>query len=193
MGAGQIETTRQINAGGLNRTATGSAAAFDTNIAAKISHIIPVAETLSLIPSVTGTASWQRQNGFTEKGAGSLNMKMDEITVKPVTIKPMLTMQKSYSTLEHGVNMTTSLGIGALWQVNERQTSVTAGFAQSNVPQFTVAGTRQRPLSGVLQAGFTLEPTQGSSLIPKASFTVNSQVNPDQSNHTGTVHLTWNW
>jgi outer membrane autotransporter protein len=190
-GAGKVETSRFISAGGLNRTAEGDAMAYDVIAALKLSHEMPATETVSLIPSMTTTASWQRQNGFTEKGAGALNMKVDSIDVTPVTVKPMLTVQKRYSTSKHGMNVVTSLGAGATWQANERQSSVTAGF--NNVPQFTVQGAKQKPFSANIVANFTLEPAQGSKYIPSASLTASSQMNSISNNHTGAVHLTWKW
>lgn len=208
IGTGTIHTRRFVRAGLVDFATTGDRRAYDLGAMVKAGREIPLQRDFLLIPSLSLAASHQRQDGFTERGAGPLNWRFDAAEITPVTITPMAVLQKTYQNKRRAYALTPSVGAGVSWQLNDRNSQVGADFASapSSVPKFDITGLRQDPFSLNLQAGIDLQPfaaiqQQGKVgsgkapllLVPTMSLTATSRLNPSASEHTANISLNWQW
>lgn len=194
VGGGKLESTRYVDVGGLDLQANGETEAFDVSGSIRGSYLVELAPDLDLIPNVGVGAGWYRQNGFTETGSSPFNLNIDGNNAVPVTVNPMINLRKQWTSTEYAYRVTPNIGVGATWQVNERSQNVSSRFAQSGpgVPDFSVDGIEQEPLSLNLQASVTVEPFKGR-YVPDVKVSAGTQINDEATNSMGSVTLNWRW
>jgi uncharacterized protein with beta-barrel porin domain len=195
VGGGRMDSTRYITAGGLNNEIIGNTNAYDVSGAVKLSKPIRMNNNGDIItPNITGSASWTRQNGFTETGASAFNLHMDSITATPITITPMVNWQHTIKNEKYGYNLTPDLGVGATWQLTDLSDNVNANFSNAtNAPGFTVTGAKQAPISLNFSAAITMQPFTSNKYIPTLTAQATQQASNTTTNSTATLTAKWDW
>lgn len=175
------------NNGRRNILFAGTAAKADYNsltatLGAGIGRTYRLNDQSSFTPSVRADYSWIKDQGYTETGAGALNLNVNGRT----TDELILAIDgKLTHTLKSGMTVTANLGLG--FDALNQQASITATFAGAPGAAFTTKGLDPSPW--VLRGGIGVTSTMQSGMEVLARYDLDHR--SDFLNQTASVKLRW--
>ncbi len=183
-----VDTDRQIVFGGLNRRAEGDFSAHSVSAAVEASYVLSRGGNVSVIPAagLRYTGLWEE--GFTETGAGDLNLRFDEDFDSSFVSTLGVTVNKLFE-LGDGSRLLPEIRLG--WE-HEFETSRarTAFFTGLPTSAMDIYATSWKRDTGIIGAGLTYSvPADGLALV--ADY--RAVLNQDQTSHRllGGLRLSW--
>lgn len=145
----------------VDRTATASTDGWEGNGSVRIGYRLPV-EHIDLIPTASLDYVYQRRNGFTEKGADSLNLRVQSVSNR--TLRSQVGFVASFQTqLDNAKVLTPQLQLG--WaQVRPLDDRTITASLEGQAGSFSVSGNTKTTNSLIANAGLNLISGQNFSL-----------------------------
>jgi outer membrane autotransporter protein len=178
-GINDNDSSRNIQFGGLNRTATGDFTSWHTLLDAELEHRYKVNEKAVLAPYLRAQYSYVNVEDYTETGAGAINLHMDDNNEDSLVLS--VGGKAAYAFTDQ-VKLTGHLGAG--YDFMSSQSSVTSTFSGGG-PAFVTEGLDPSPV--VLQGGIGFEMLTANGLTITARYDVDGR--EDYNNQTATVNF----
>jgi outer membrane autotransporter protein len=182
------DTTRAITIGSLNRTATGDYGGHEGSLYTESAYSFTRGNT-TLQPLASLQYVYLRQNSFTEQGAGSLNLSVDQTITE--SLRSLLGPRLSH-VFELTKDRTIKVEGRALWshEWSDTNSSITTRFAGAPAGgDFTVAGVTVGRDGAVLGAGAMAT----FSSVFSAFTDYNAEVRNRQTEHQFVGGFRWTW
>ncbi|WP_417583820.1 autotransporter domain-containing protein [Nitrincola sp.] len=182
LGVGQNRNkgTRDLSSFGTRATSR-----YDSLVAtagAGVGRNITLSDTTTFTPSVRADYSWIRDEGYTETGAGPLNLKVTSRT----TDELILAMDgKLTQELKQDVLLSANLGLG--YDLLNEQTSITSSFAGAPGAAFTTKG--MDPSPWLARGGLGLATHTAGGMEVSARY--DAEYRQDFLNQTASIKLRW--
>jgi outer membrane autotransporter protein len=171
---------RDLPAFGLRASASYDSSVFTAG--AGLGRSYPLSAQTRFIPSVRADYTWIKDDGYTETGAGALNLnvhgrKTDELIL---AVDGKLTHE-----LSEGMTLTANLGVG--YDALSRQASITAAYAGAPGVAFTTQGLVPSPWLVRGGLGFVSKTQSGMEVTARYDVEHRSHF----LNQTASVKLRW--
>ena len=165
-----------------NRTAKSDYNSYTANAGVGLSHRIPLGSSTSFIPGVRADYLWLKDESYTEKDAGALNLKVNSNTADAFIIG--LDGKLNYQT-DAGYSLSANAGIG--YDLIHDRTSITAAYAGALGSSFVTNGIDQSPWIARGGLGVARDIANGISL--QARYDVEHR--SDFINQTAALKIRW--
>lgn len=168
LGLDNTDATRTIDFGGLDRQARSSYRGVAAHLGAGLVRQIALSDTGKLLPGVRLDYTVVKNHGYTERGAGSLDLLVDRQTHQQLVVS-------ADTQLNHVVDKDKSLSLhlGGGYDVLARRDSVTAAFAGGG-PAFTTAGAAPQRAYVLAGAGVNSIIASGAELTARYDVEVRA-------------------
>jgi len=183
----QIDAGRNSNDGKRTIAFTNTVAKSDYNstsahIGAGLGRTYAISQQTSLIPSVRADYTWVRDDSYREKGAGLLNLNVNERSTRSFVIG-------ADGKVSHQMNDRTTLtaNIGVGYDTLNERSSITAAFAGAPGAAFVTHGIKPSPWIG--QAGFGLVHQASNGM--EISGRYDAEHRTGFLNHTASLKVRW--
>lgn len=143
------ESRRHISFGGLNRTASAEYDSWSARVGAGVGRVIEISPGLQVIPALRLDYSYLENDSYTETGAGTLNLRVDEQTAEQLI--PEISAKVKYN-VNDNLSLTGEAGVG--YDVLTERSSVTSAFVGGG-GAFTTSGIKASPWH--IKSGVALE------------------------------------
>lgn len=160
--------------------------AYDSMVASAgvgLGRLFKLGEASTFTPSVRADYAWVRDQGYTETGAGVLNLVVNSRT----TDQLILGLDGKFEhQLDEGISLSANLGVG--YDALDQQTSITAAFAgDPSASAFTTKGLDMDPW--LLRGGLGISRTMSSGVEISARYDADRRQN--FSNNTAALKVRW--
>jgi outer membrane autotransporter protein len=183
----QIDAGRNSNDGKRTIAFTNTVAKSDYNstsahIGAGLGRTYAISQQTSLIPSVRADYTWVRDDSYREKGAGLLNLNVNERSTRSFVIG-------ADGKVSHQMNDRTTLtaNIGVGYDTLNERSSITPAFAGAPGAAFVTHGIKPSPWIG--QAGFGLVHQASNGM--EISGRYDAEHRTGFLNHTASLKVRW--
>jgi uncharacterized protein with beta-barrel porin domain len=149
LGINRNDSSRIINFGGLDRTATASYDSYSFNLGTGIGQVYSVAPGTTLASSVRADYTLMQAQSYTESGAGGLNLNVGSQTVDQLV--PALQVKLDQA-MDYGFNLSANAGAG--YDVLNGHNSVTSSYVGGGAA-FVTQGLESSPW--VIRSGLGLD------------------------------------
>jgi uncharacterized protein with beta-barrel porin domain len=181
-GVGQNVNTGDRDIRFANRTAKSDYKSYTANAGVGLSQRIPLAGSTSFIPSVRADYLWLRDESYTEKDAGVLNLKVNSNTADAFIVG--LDGKLNHQT-EAGYSLTANAGIG--YDLIHDRTSITAAYAGALGSSFVTNGIDQSPW--IARGGLGVSRDIASGISLQARYDIEHR--SDFINQTAALKIRW--
>ena len=177
------QTRRQLSVGGLTRQARGDYNSFFTRIYTGLGRHYHTSDSWTCAPVVNIRYTYIDEDSYTEKGAGSLNLAVDDNDADSLILG-----LDGVATYRFGDNQgyTLKLRTGIGFDVLTDETVVTSTFAGGG-GAFTTTGAEPDEFTYGAGVGFKAAPTDRLSVHLDYEFEGRS----DYQSHGGSLNLRW--
>ena len=158
---------RTINFGGLNRQAAADYASLSAHFGASLGQTIQQDERTTFIPSLRADYSYIQANGYTENGAGALNLKVASQAAAEFILGAD---GKVNYALDTGKTLTANLGLG--YDLFAKHNSLTASYVGGGAA-FSTTGIDVKPL--VLKGGIGYGMSTSKTMEISARFDIEAR------------------
>lgn len=174
--------SREMQFGGLNRTASSRYHSWDAHLGTTVSFTLPLSEAMSLVPALQLDYTRLQSPSYTESGAGDLNLSVQGKTSEALLLGTgarlnyVLTPSSQISTY-----------LGASYDVINDRDELVATYAGAPGQAFTTPGASRSPL--LLKAGVSYR-----FKLPKAtdiSLRFDAEGRSGFINHSAAVRASW--
>ncbi len=185
-----IESTRRIEVGSLDRTAQSDTDSYGANGSINLSKPYTLNNDLQITPEAGLSAGYSHTDGYTETGAGALNLKIDDI--KTWSLRPGIgaTIAKAYNLdMNKTRTITPWIYTRADVELGDRAADMTSNFTATPNARFN----SQSPDTGALwlNTGAGLTYTNDNDLALSLGYT--NTLNTQNTGHTITLNAKWMW
>jgi len=165
-----------------NRTAKSDYNSYTANAGVGLSHRIPLGSSTSFIPGVRADYLWLKDESYTEKDAGALNLKVNRNTADAFIVG--LDGKLNYQT-DAGYSLSANAGIG--YDLIHDRTSITAAYAGALGSSFVTNGIDQSPW--IARGGLGVARDIASGISLQARYDVEHR--SDFINQTAALKIRW--
>lgn len=183
----QVDVGQNLNKGSRQIAFTGTVASSDYNsysahVGASLGRSYQLAAKTSLTPSIRADYTWIKDRGYSETGAGLLNLNVDSRDSEALVfgIDAALNHQISDST-----SLSANLGVG--YDSLAKQASITAVFAGAPGAAFTTYGLDVEPWSARAGLGLTHTMASGTEI----SLRYDAEHREGYLNQSASVKARW--
>lgn len=167
VGTNQVDAGRTINFGGLDRRANSSFHGVNTHLGLSLGRVMEVNETTNFVPSLRLDYTMIKNNGYTETGAGALNLNVADQRTQSMVLG---VDGKIVHKLSDKSTFTANLGAG--YDLMSKQNSITTAYVGGGAA-FSTAGIEPSAWSVRGGAGVILH--QGTGTEITARYDVDAQ------------------
>jgi fibronectin-binding autotransporter adhesin len=160
IGRNHADGSRSISFGGLNSTATSSYASYSAHAGAGISKEFSVAAHTTFTPEVRFDYTRLRAQGYSESGAGALNLSVDANTTSAFVLSAAARVRQDL-TRHSWLDFNLGAGYDA---INDRG-DVVSVFAGAPGQSFATTGLSHSPWLVNVGIGYTYQTDSGTQLI----------------------------
>ena len=182
VGAHRTSGERQIAFGGLSRTAKSDYNSWSAHIGAGLAHTLALSERTSFTPSLRADYTVIRDKGYTETGAGALNLNVDSNRAEELIVG---VDGKLSQTLNERTTLVANLGAG--YDLLGEQSSIVSAFAGTPSAAFTTKGIE--PSKWLGRGGLGLVNKVNDSLELSARYDI--EFREGFTNQTASVKARW--
>lgn len=182
------ETTRFINVGAINREARGDFDGEEFSAYAEMSYCFELDETTSIRPLIGFQSSYNIQDGYSETGADSLNLILDQDRVASYKVS----LGAEYATKLTGTdNFKLDLLIRGRWlyELGDAVTSTTAALSGARNDTFTIKGSELNRNTGIIGTSVSMKLPNANELELGYDYTLNA----DYDSHTVSFGYKLKW
>ncbi|KGK42129.1 hypothetical protein LH51_09380 [Nitrincola sp. A-D6] len=180
IGQNRNKGTRNLSAFGVQAESN-----YDSLVATAgvgVGRSFTLSEATTFTPTVRADYSWIRDEGYTETGAGALNLKVDSRT----TDELILTADGKFThEIKQGVALSANLGLG--YDALNEQASIASSFAGAPSAAFTTQGLKSSPWLARGGLGIVSHTSGGMEI----SARYDAEYRQDFLNQTASVKLRW--
>ena len=176
------DAQRDIDFGGLNRQAKSDYSSWSAHIGAALSHSLQWTEQTRFIPALRADYTWMRSEGYSEKGAGALNLDVDSDRTEAFVVG--VDGQLDHD-LSDRLRLSAKVGLG--YDLINDRTSITSAFAGAPAASFTTEGIDQSPWIKV--AGLSMSYQANEQTLISAAYDLEGR--EDFTNQTASVKVRW--
>jgi outer membrane autotransporter protein len=183
----QANVGRNTNKGKRFITFASSVASSDydsytTHVGAGLARGFAVADKVTLTPSVRADYTWIHERGYTETGAGVLNLSVNARTTEAFVIGAA---GKIAYQVNDKLSLTGNLGVG--YDTMNRGTSITAAYAGAPGAAFTTQGIDPNPWTTQVGAGVVFKAPSGTELTVR----YDAEHRESFANQSASVKVRW--
>jgi len=165
----------------MNRTATADYDSYTAHIGAGIAKKFQLSEHSLVMPSLRADYDYIRDESYSEKGAGALNLDVDSVNAEEFILMAQL---EANHQMNDTTTLSTTLGVG--YDVINDDTSLTASYAGGGAA-FTTEGLDPSPW--LARAGFGATVSLNDMTELTASYDLEGR--EDFLNQTASVKMRW--
>jgi outer membrane autotransporter protein len=183
----RYDTKRYLNFGTITRTAKGSYDGSDISGYAESGYLLPF-KGVSITPYASFLALESRRDGFTESGAGALNLDTDSERTSSLQGSLGVRLAKEFAI---GPDLQLTPGISARWvhEFGDTSSNLNARFAGAPSGSFTVYSDTYDRDSGVFSLGLTGKAGDAWGFL----LVYDAQVRSKEFAHAVTGGMKFNW
>ncbi|HPO37149.1 MAG TPA: autotransporter domain-containing protein [Kiritimatiellia bacterium] len=185
-GYNRYDTTRRIIFGGIDRSADATYTGHTVSGYAEAGYNLDV-KTIRIIPLASLAAGYLKRNGFTESGAGALNLDVDQEESRSFASSLGVRVKKDFTTVYGAVTPEASLR----WQHEflDADYSIDAAFSGYASSSFLVQTDAAARDSAVVALGVAWAIRDSLGLAANYTATISG----DRSQHAATIGLKYMW
>ncbi len=153
------DSERSVNFGGLNRTASGSFDSFSLHAGGSLSQALNLGETTTFIPMLRADYTRLASQGYSESGAGALNLDVDADTLEAL----LLGVE---GRIVHALSPQLKLdgSVGVSYDAINDSGALTASYAGAPGQNFVAGGIDRSPWTAKAGLGLTYNLNGGADL-----------------------------
>lgn len=182
IGVNDNTSTRQINFGGLNRTARADYLTYSAHVGTAIGQAFDLSEKTTLTPSLRADYTWLKSQAYKESGADALNLSVGSNKTDAFVIGADTYLQHRLSTTSR---LEANIGIG-YDAINERG-NIVAAYAGAPGQSFATTGIDHSPWLMRAGIGYSVTAAKGTEI----NFRYDAEGRSDYLNHTASVRAQW--
>lgn len=182
IGLNDSKSTRQIDFGGLNRTARADYRTYSAHVGAAIAQAFELSEKTTLTPGLRADYSWLKSQGYSETGANALNLNVNSQKTDAFVLGADAQLQHRYSAKSR---LDVNLGIG--YDTVNKRGNIVAAYAGAPGQAFVTTGIDHSPW--LLRGGvaYSLATNNGTEIMLR----YDAEGRSDYLNHTASVRANW--
>lgn len=182
IGVNDNTSTRQINFGGLNRTARADYLTYSAHVGAAIAQAFDLSEKTTLTPALRADYTWLKSQAYNESGADALNLSVGANKTDAFVIGADTYLQHRLSTTSR---LDANIGVG-YDTINERG-NIVAAYAGAPGQSFATTGIDHSPWLMRAGIGYSVTAAKGTEI----NFRYDAEGRSDYLNHTASVRAQW--
>lgn len=182
LGIGQNNNKGQRRLGAFGTTAVADYSSLTATAGAGLGRTYSLGEATRFTPSIRADYTWIKDKGYTETGAGALNLDVRGRTSDELILAVDGKVARETSA---GTTLTANLGVG--YDVLNKQASITAAFAGAPGAAFTTQGLDSSPW--VLRGGLGVVKTIQSGM--ELTVRYDAEYRQDFFNQSVSVKMRW--
>lgn len=188
-----IDTKREINFAAIDRTAKSDQQNHTVLSALDIGKNIPLNRHLILTPHLGLDYTHQFREAVRERGADSLNLRIDGRDDNSLRLKPGIELRGTYF-LEN-IALSPSIGLGYAYEILDSTQRFNARLNDPVAERFSIRGPEISRSSGLVSAGIQIDPQDQNGFDTQPSFFLQygGEFSSDVTLHeiTGGIILRW--
>lgn len=165
----------------MNRKATADYDSYTAHVGAGIGKRFQLTEQSLIMPSLRADYAYIKDESYTEKGAGALNLDVDSVNAEEMILMAQVEANHQWS---ESTSLSTTLGVG--YDVINDDTSLTASYTGGGAA-FTTEGIDPSPWLARAGVGATMSLNDMTELT--ASYDLEGR--EDFLNQTASVNMRW--
>lgn len=182
IGVSGNKSTRQINFGGLNRTAHADYRTYSAHMGAAIAQAFELNEKTTLTPALRADYTWLKSQSYNERGADALNLNVDSNKTDAFVIGVDTYLQHRFS---NASRIDANIGVG--YDTINKQGNIVAAYAGAPGQSFVTTGIDQSPWLVRGGIGYSMIAASDTEI----NFRYDAEGRSDFLNHTASVRAKW--
>lgn len=182
IGVSGNKSTRQINFGGLNRTARADYRTYSAHMGAAIAQAFELNEKTTLTPALRADYTWLKSQSYNENGADALNLNVDSNKTDAFVIGVDTYLQHRFSNTSR---IDANIGVG--YDTINKQGNIVAAYAGAPGQSFVTTGIDQSPWLVRGGIGYSMIAASDTEI----NFRYDAEGRSDFLNHTVSVRAKW--
>jgi outer membrane autotransporter protein len=183
LGINDNDSRRRINFGGLNREAKADYDSVTAHLGVGIGTNYMVTDKTTLAPALRADYYWIREDGYTEKGAGALNLKVKSHSTDQLILMAEGRLSHAFT---DKATLLANLGVG--YDVLNDENSIAASFVGGGAT-FTTKGLDPSPWLGRAGLGLAVRATETVEISARYDVEARS----DFFNQTASAKVRWSF
>jgi len=182
VGMNNNKSTRQMEFGGLNRSATADYRTYSAHLGAALTQQIALNSTSTLTPGLRADYSWLKSQSYSETGANALNLNVDAQKTDAFVLGADAHIQHRYSAVSR---LDANFGVG--YDTINKRGNIVAAYAGAPGQAFLTTGIDHSPwlLRGGI--GFVHTTVNGTEI----ALRYDAEGRSDYLNQTASVRAKW--
>ncbi|MBX9800102.1 MAG: autotransporter domain-containing protein [Burkholderiaceae bacterium] len=182
VGMNNNKSTRQMEFGGLNRSATADYRTYSAHLGAAITQQIALSSATTLTPGLRADYSWLKSQSYSETGANALNLNVDAQKTDAFVLGADAHLQHRYSAVSR---LDANFGVG--YDTINKRGNIVAAYAGAPGQAFVTSGIDHSPwlLRGGI--GFVHTTMNGTEI----ALRYDAEGRSDYLNQTASVRAKW--
>ncbi|MFC7287205.1 autotransporter domain-containing protein [Herminiimonas glaciei] len=182
VGINDNKSTRQIDFGGLSRTAQADYRTYSAHIGTAIAQVFELSETTSVTPALRADYTWLKSQAYSEGGADALNLNVGSNKTDALVIGADAYLQHRFSPTSR---LDANFGIG--YDAINQQGNIVATYAGAPGQAFVTTGIEHSPWLARGGIGYSVLASNGTEI----SFRYDAEGRSDYLNHTASARAKW--
>ncbi|CAL60796.1 conserved hypothetical protein; putative Outer membrane autotransporter barrel domain [Herminiimonas arsenicoxydans] len=182
VGVNSNESTRQLNFGGLNRTATADYRTYTAHVGAALSQAISLNAATTLTPSLRADYTWMKSQRYSETGAGALNLNVAAQKTDAFVISADAHLQHHFTAVS---KIEANFGVG--YDTINESGNIVAAYAGAPGQSFVTTGINHSPWLVRGGMGYSHKTLNGTTITVR----YDAEGRSDYLNHTASVRANW--
>ncbi|WP_233588255.1 autotransporter domain-containing protein [Herminiimonas sp. KBW02] len=182
IGVSGNKSTRQIDFGGLNRTARADYRTYSAHMGAAIAQAFELNQKTTFTPALRADYTWLKSQSYNEIGADALNLSVDSNKTDALVIGADTYLQYRISNVSR---IDANIGIG--YDTINKQGNIVAAYAGVPGQSFVTTGIDHSPWLVRGGIGYSMIAASGTEI----NFRYDATGRSDFLNHTASVRAKW--
>ncbi|MNR83701.1 Outer membrane protein B precursor [compost metagenome] len=182
IGLNDSKSTRDIEFGGLKRTARADYRTYSAHVGAALAQAFELSEKTTLTPALRADYTWLKSQAYSESGADALNLNVGSNKTDAFVIGADAYLQHRFSNTSR---FDANFGVG--YDTINKQGSIVAAYAGAPGQSFLTTGIDHSPWLMRGGIGYSMLASNGTEV----SFRYDAEGRSDYLNHTASVKAKW--
>nr|WP_238379989.1 autotransporter outer membrane beta-barrel domain-containing protein [Janthinobacterium sp. Marseille] len=182
LGVSDNDSMRQLNFGGLNRTARADFRTYSAHVGAALRQQFALSETTSLTPALRADYSWLKSQSYNETGADALDLNVASQKTDALVLGADTYLQHRFSATSR---LDAHLGIG--YDTINKPGAIVAAYAGAPGLSFVTSGIDQSPWLVRGGIGYTHTTANGTEV----SLRYDAEGRSEYLNQSASVRAKW--
>lgn len=184
VGVSNNDSSRQLNFGGLNRTATADYRTYSAHAGATLAQDFAVSAQTTVTPSVRADYTWLKAQRYSETGAAALNLNVDSQKTDAFVLGTDVRLQHRFTPAS---KFEANFGVG--YDTINKRGNIVAAYAGAPGQSFVTNGVDHSPWLVRGGIGYSHKTVGGTEILVR----YDAEGRSDYLNHTASVKASWNF